>query len=105
MLPLRLLLLIMQLSRPYFPASATKEILAEFRPYFCPHDSIMSKAIAYCSLLLPTFFVEQEEYEWRRVANPPYTTWLPELLTFYKSCSNSPHWEGSLVALLARSCS
>ena len=45
--------------RNYFSSSATDEMLAEFRPFFCPHDSIMIKAISYCSLFLPTTSVER----------------------------------------------
>ena len=45
--------------RYYFSSTATKEIMAEFRPYFCPHDNIMTKAVSYCSLFLPTLFVER----------------------------------------------
>ena len=45
--------------RNYFSSLATDEMLAEFRPFFCPHDSIMIKAISYCSLFLPTTSVER----------------------------------------------
>ena len=51
--------LLVKTCRPYFSRTATTEILNEFRPYFCPHDSMMSKAVAYCSLFLPTLFVDR----------------------------------------------
>ena len=51
--------LLIKLCRYYFSPSSTGEILLEFRPYFCPHDVIMSKAMAYCTLFLPTLFVER----------------------------------------------
>ena len=51
--------LLIKLCRYYFLPSSTGEILAEFRPFFCPHDVIMSKAMAYCTLFLPTVFVER----------------------------------------------
>ena len=51
--------LLIKLCRYYFSPSSTAEILQEFRPYFCPHDVIMSKALAYCTLFLPTLFVER----------------------------------------------
>ena len=50
---------LVKVSRPYFPRSATKEILTELRPQFCPHYQGMTKAIYSCSLFLPTLFVER----------------------------------------------
>ena len=56
--------LLIKLCRYYFSPSSTGEILREFRPYFCPHDVIMSKAMAYCTLFLPTLFVERLGILW-----------------------------------------
>lgn len=39
--------------RPYFSASATKEILDEFRPYLCPFDSAFTDTIRSFELFLP----------------------------------------------------
>ena len=50
---------LVKLARPYFPHSATKEILRELRPQFCPHDRTMTKAVYSCSIFLPTLFVER----------------------------------------------
>ena len=50
---------LIKVARPYFPRSATKEMLREFRPCFCPHDTIMAKAMSYCSLFLPTLSLER----------------------------------------------
>ena len=50
---------LVKVCRYYFPASATDEILAEFRPYFCPHDHVMTKAISYCALFLPTLHLRK----------------------------------------------
>ena len=50
---------LVKICRYYFPPGATSEILAEFRPYFCPHDSKMALAMSQCSLFLPTLFVER----------------------------------------------
>ena len=57
----KLLRQLIKCCRPYFSHTATREILAEFRPYFCPHDVIMSKAMAYCTLFLPTLFAKRFE--------------------------------------------
>ena len=50
---------LIKLARVYFPDRATSEIMSEFRPYFCPHDTVMSQAVAYCALFLPTIAVER----------------------------------------------
>ncbi len=39
--------------RPYFSATATQEILDEFRPYLCPFDSAFSDTIRIFELFLP----------------------------------------------------
>jgi len=97
--------LLIKLSRYYFPPSATEEILREFRPYYCPHDRIMSKALAYAALFLPTTFVEldpKEEGRWRKLESPKSNLWFDELMAFWEACYNTPIWEGSLMSLIAR---
>ena len=39
--------------RPYFSATATQDILDEFRPWLCPFDSAFSDAMCYLDLFLP----------------------------------------------------
>jgi proteasome activator subunit 4 len=39
--------------RPYFSATATQEILDEFRPNLCPFDSAFSDTIRIFELFLP----------------------------------------------------
>lgn len=39
--------------RPYFAATATQEILDEFRPYLCPFDSAFTDTIRIFELFLP----------------------------------------------------
>jgi len=96
--------LLIKLCRNYFPSTATGEILAEFRPYFCPHDGIMAKAVAYCALFLPTVFVSKNPStgKWEKSSTPMYRAWLGEMMGFWHSCYNTPFWEGSLLSLLAR---
>ncbi len=43
----------MRSCRPYFSATATQEILDEFRPWLCPFDSAFSDAMCYLDLFLP----------------------------------------------------
>uniref|UniRef100_A0A8C8M8K3 Uncharacterized protein n=1 Tax=Oncorhynchus tshawytscha TaxID=74940 RepID=A0A8C8M8K3_ONCTS len=40
--------------RPYFPETATQEMLEEWRPLLCPFDVTMQRAIGYFELFLPT---------------------------------------------------
>ena len=81
-------------------------MLREFRPYFCPHDRIMSKALAYSALFLPTTFVKEGDDTstcyWKRCDSPLYLAWKDELLGFWTACYNTPTWEGSHKSLLSR---
>merc|ERR1740128_858831 len=95
---------LVKVARPYFPRSATKEMLREFRPCFCPHDTIMAKAMAYCSLFLPTLSVERDPTTetWKRRESPEWTEWFTELMTFWRACPSCGSWEGSLLTLMSR---
>lgn len=44
----------------YFPASATKEMLDEWRPLLCVFDVVMQKAISNMELFLPTIMPPEE---------------------------------------------
>uniref|UniRef100_A0A672JH14 Proteasome activator subunit 4b n=1 Tax=Salarias fasciatus TaxID=181472 RepID=A0A672JH14_SALFA len=46
--------------RLYFPASSTKEMLAEWRPLLCVFDVAMQKAISNMELFLPTIMPPEE---------------------------------------------
>ena len=39
--------------RPYFSASATQEILDEFRPCLCPFDTVCGDVMYYWDIFLP----------------------------------------------------
>ena len=69
--------------RPYFPRSATAEILEEFRPLMCPFDVTMGKAMAYFEMLLPTCDGDEG-----------YKLWFGEFMSFWDACYNAPPWEG-----------
>jgi proteasome activator subunit 4 len=46
---------LIKFSRPYFPLSATREMLEEWRPLMCPLDVTMHKAMGYFENFLPTY--------------------------------------------------
>jgi len=39
--------------RPYFSATATQEILDEFRPCLCPFDTVCGDVMCYWDIFLP----------------------------------------------------
>lgn len=77
--------------RPYFPNSATEEMLEEWRPLMCPFDVTMNKALAYCEMFLPTYDV-----------GTTFQLWFNELMAFWDACPNLPMFEGHLFALFSR---
>ena len=83
-------------SRPYFPLSATREMMAEWRPLMCPLDVTMGKAMTYYEMFLPTYGVAAKH------PAATYELWLAELSDFWTACGNSPMWEPNLLGLLAR---
>ena len=73
--------------RRYFPASATQEILDEFRPMLCPMSSpTILSAIQYLEIFLPVC-VKPEE------APVSYELWFEELMTLWNACHNASAWE------------
>ncbi|XP_028809979.1 proteasome activator complex subunit 4B isoform X2 [Denticeps clupeoides] len=81
--------------RPYFPVSATQEMLDEWRPLLCPFDVTMQKAISYFELFLPTIMPPEEHGQ-------GFMLWFDELMGLWVSVQNLPSWEGHLVNLFAR---
>ena len=76
--------------RPYFPESATAEMLEEWRPLLCPLDMTFGKAISLYEMFLPTYTA------WRYPAST-YQLWLPEITGFWQACGNFPAWEPPLI--------
>ncbi|XP_054654643.1 proteasome activator complex subunit 4A [Dunckerocampus dactyliophorus] len=81
--------------RPYFPASATQEMLDEWRPLFCPFDVTMQRAISYFELFLPTTLPPELHHK-------GFKLWFDELINLWVSVQNLPCWELNLVNLFAR---
>ncbi|RDD38509.1 Proteasome activator complex subunit 4 [Trichoplax sp. H2] len=87
---------LMLATRTYFTASATEEMLQEWRPMMYPFDtSIMLKATSYFCSFLPTALLPHEH-------NQGFKLWFDELMNLYISCLNSPSWEANLVYLFVR---
>ncbi|XP_055031264.2 proteasome activator complex subunit 4B isoform X1 [Misgurnus anguillicaudatus] len=81
--------------RPYFPKTATQEMLDEWRPLLCPFDVTMQKAISYFELFLPTIMPPEQHHK-------GFKLWFDELINLWVSVQNLPTWEGNLVNLFAR---
>ncbi|KYB26764.1 proteasome activator complex subunit 4 [Tribolium castaneum] len=87
---------VIRLARIYFPASATQEILDEFRPRLCPMSSpTILSAIQYLEIFLPVC-VKPEE------AAISYDLWFEELMTLWNACHNASAWEDHMMWMIAR---
>ncbi|KAJ8979647.1 hypothetical protein NQ317_001354 [Molorchus minor] len=79
----------------YFPASATQEILDEFRPRLCPFNSSnISNTVQYLELFLPCC-VKPEE------ADIGYKLWFDEFMTLWDVCHNACAWENHMMGIMA----
>ncbi|XP_072526695.1 proteasome activator complex subunit 4A [Salminus brasiliensis] len=81
--------------RPYFPESATQEMLDEWRPLLCPFDVTMQRAICYFELFLPTTLPPHLHHK-------GFKLWFDDLMGLWVSVQNHPEWEMQLVSLFAR---
>lgn len=71
----------------YFPASATEEILAEFRPRLCPITGpTFCSAVQSLELFLP-ICVKPEE------APISWKLWFEEFMALWNVCHNASAWE------------
>uniref|UniRef100_A0AAR2INB5 Proteasome activator Blm10 mid region domain-containing protein n=1 Tax=Pygocentrus nattereri TaxID=42514 RepID=A0AAR2INB5_PYGNA len=81
--------------RPYFPESATQEMLVEWRPLLCPFDVTMQRAIGYFELFLPTTLPPHLHHR-------GFKLWFKDLIDLWVTVQNLPAWEMHLVGLFAR---
>ncbi|XP_056326451.1 proteasome activator complex subunit 4A isoform X1 [Danio aesculapii] len=81
--------------RPYFPESATQEMLDEWKPLMCPFDVTMQKAMGYFELFLPTTLPPE-------LHDKGFKLWFDDLISLWVSVQNLPSWEVNLVSLFAR---
>ncbi|XP_018576290.1 proteasome activator complex subunit 4 [Anoplophora glabripennis] len=85
---------VIRASKVYFPASATQEILDEFRPRLCPFNvSDISNTIQYLELFLP-YSMKPEE------ADISYKLWFEEFMTFWDVCHNACAWENHMMWIM-----
>ncbi|CAF3366761.1 unnamed protein product [Rotaria socialis] len=80
--------------RPYFSATATQEILDEFRPWLCPFDSAFSDAMCYLDLFLPVHLPP-------KLHDQGFKLWLPEFLSIWETVCNNPDWEQNMINIFS----
>ncbi len=81
--------------RIYFSIESTQEMLDEWRPYLCPYDTMMSKAMTYFDIFMPTLMMPKNH-------NQGFKLWFEEFMTIWKSCQNKPSWEWRIISLFSR---
>ncbi|CAF4502010.1 unnamed protein product, partial [Rotaria sp. Silwood2] len=79
---------------PYFSATATQEILDEFRPRLCPTDWTFSNNIRMLELFLPVHLPPN-------LHNQGFKLWLSEFFDIWDSVYNDTEWESRLTILFS----
>ncbi|CAH1969246.1 unnamed protein product [Acanthoscelides obtectus] len=83
-----------RMCRVYFPASATQEILDEFKQYLCPFNTCdMSYSMEYMELFLPCHVKPSE-------AGISYKLWFDELMILWNNCQEACPWENYLMYMM-----
>ncbi|VEN57554.1 unnamed protein product [Callosobruchus maculatus] len=83
-----------RMCKVYFPASATKEILDEFKQYLCPFNSgDMSYAMECMELFLPCHVKPSE-------ADISYKLWFDEFMTLWNNCQEACPWENYMMYIM-----
>ncbi|XP_056636067.1 proteasome activator complex subunit 4-like [Diorhabda sublineata] len=85
---------LIRLCKVYFPASATQDILDEFRPRLCVfNQSEMTTTIRYLELFLPNSMKLEE-------ADISYKLWFEELMNIWDTCQDDSSWENSMMWIM-----
>nr|CAH7732828.1 unnamed protein product [Callosobruchus chinensis] len=83
-----------RMCKAYFPASATKEILDEFKQYLCPFNSgDMSYAMECMELFLPCHVKPSE-------GDISYKLWFDEFMTLWNNCQEACPWENYMMYIM-----
>uniref|UniRef100_A0A6P7GVF6 Proteasome activator complex subunit 4B-like n=1 Tax=Diabrotica virgifera virgifera TaxID=50390 RepID=A0A6P7GVF6_DIAVI len=78
----------------YFPASATQEILDEFRPKMCIFNhSEIANTIKFLEIFLPNSTKPEE-------ADISYKLWFEELMNLWDTCQDDSSWENNIMWIM-----
>uniref|UniRef100_A0A915D7Y9 Proteasome activator Blm10 mid region domain-containing protein n=1 Tax=Ditylenchus dipsaci TaxID=166011 RepID=A0A915D7Y9_9BILA len=80
----------------FFSESATQEILDEVRPYMCPLDDSMMRALSVLCLFLPTTYKPAEHDQFGA------GLWYEELWHWFSSNECSPSLDDKILSIFAR---
>ncbi|XP_074596123.1 proteasome activator complex subunit 4A-like [Brevipalpus obovatus] len=87
---------LIEISRDYFPLSATREILDEVKPSMCPFASCkMFRATLLLDIFLPTQIAPEHH-------DKGFKLWLDDILKLWMEGPNSIQWEHNIFRLLSR---
>ncbi|KAJ2953222.1 hypothetical protein O0L34_g801 [Tuta absoluta] len=80
-------------ARPYFPITATKEILAEFLPQICPW-AVDTQTLVHLAVFLPVNLPPGQSQH-------GHMLWFDELMTLWDTCYNSQCGVSDLMTIFA----
>ncbi|CAG9857916.1 unnamed protein product [Phyllotreta striolata] len=85
---------LIRICKVYFPATATQDILDEFRPKLCIYNNTeMASTIRYLELFLPNCTKVEE-------ADRGYKLWFEELMNLWDTCQDDSTWENNMMWIM-----
>lgn len=82
-------------ARFYFPASATEEMLNEWKPLLCPFDNTIVNTIETMECFLPISLPPN-------LSHKGYKLWFKDMMELWEVCNNALSWESDMMWLIAR---